>query len=232
MALATNLFILLIFGISILVRRSAGISDTYKPFIATGAVAVTFFGLNQFMFNMFGMDRSGFRTLVLTPIPRKRILLGKNIAFLPVVLGIGLILLLVVKFAGRLPLMMILAGFLQLVAAFFLLSMLGNLVSVLVPYRIAPGSMKPTKTTTLTTVFIILSHLLFPMVMLPVFLVPLVGLLVSGVGWLPAGPTNVLVALVLLVPLVFFYRLSLAPLGELLQKREKKILEVVTKEVE
>ncbi len=232
MMLAMNLLILLILGVSILVRRSAGLSDAYKPFIATGAVAVTFFGMSQFMFNMFGMDRNGFRTLVLTPIPRQRILLGKNLAYLPIVLCVGLVLLVVAEFAGRLTLLMFLAGALQLVAAFLLLSMVGNLASVLVPYRIAPGSMKPTKTTTLTTVFIILSHMLFPMVMLPVFLVPLVGLLVSGLGWLPAGPTNVLVALVQLGPLVFFYRLSLAPLGELLQKREKKILEVVTKEVE
>jgi ABC-2 type transport system permease protein len=232
MMLATNLIMLLIFGVSILFRRSAAISHTYKPFVVSGAVAVTFFGVSQLMFNMFGMDRNGFRTLVLTPLPRKKILLSKNLACLPVVLGIGIILLIVVKFAVRLTLVMVLAGVLQLIAAFLLLSIVGNLVSVLVPYRIAPGSMKPTKTTTLTTVFIVLSHMSFPMVILPVFLVPVVGWLVSGLGWLPAGPTNVLVALLLLGPLVFFYQLSLEPLGELLLKREKKILGVVTKEIE
>lgn len=232
MMLAMNLIMLLIFGVSILFRRSASISNTYKPFIVSAAVAVTFFGVSQLMFNAFGMDRNGFRTLVLTPLPRKKILLSKNLAHLPVVLGIGLILLVVVKFAGRLTVMMSVAGFLQLIAAFLLLSIVGNLVSVLVPYRIAPGSMKPTKTTTLTTVFIILSHMSFPMVMLPIFLVPVVGWLVSGLGWLPAGPTNVLVTLLLLGPLVIFYQLSLDPLGKLLLKREKKILEVVTKEIE
>jgi len=232
MALATNLLILLICGVSILLRRSADISDTYKPFIATGAVAVTFFGVSQFMFNMFGMDRSGFRMLVLTPMPRNRILLSKNLAYFPIVLDIGLILLIIVDFAVHLSLLMFLAGFMQLVAAFLLLSIAGNLASVLVPYRIAPGSMKPTKTTALTTVLIILSHMLFPTVLLPMFLMPVVGLLVSKLGWLPAGPTNVLVAMLLLGPLVFIYRRSLTPLGELLLKREKKILEVVTKEVE
>jgi ABC-2 type transport system permease protein len=232
MMLATNLIFLLIFGVSILFRRSGSISNTYKPFIASAAVGVTFFGVSQLLFNMFGMDRNGFRTLVLTPLPRKKILLSKNLASLPVVLGIGLILLLVVKFAGRLTAMMFITGFLQLIAAFLLLSIVGNLVSVLVPYRIAPGSMKPTKTTTLTTVFIVLSHMSFPMVMLPVLFVPVVGWIVSGLGWLPAGPTNVLVALLLLGPLVFFYLLSLEPLGKLLLKREKKILEVVTKEIE
>jgi len=117
-------------------------------------------------------------------------------------------------------------------AAFLLLSMAGNLVSVLVPYRIAPGSMKPTKTTTVTTVMLIFSHMLFPIMMLPVFSVPALGLLLSKLGRLPAGMTNILLSAVLLGLLVLLYRMSLAPLGNLLQQREKKILEVVTQEIE
>ncbi len=68
--------------------------------------------------------------------------------------------------------------------------------------------------------------------MLPVFVVPIAGMLVSGLGWLPSGPTNLLVALVLLISLVYFYQLSLTALGKLMQNREKQILEIVTKEVE
>ncbi|MBN2180283.1 MAG: hypothetical protein JW715_00105 [Sedimentisphaerales bacterium] len=232
MALAMNFFVLLICGVSILARRSAGISDIYKPFIVTGAVAVTFFGMTQFMFNVFGMDRNGFRTLVLTPIPRKRILLSKNIACLPIVLGIGLVLIIIVMFAVRLPVIMFFAGVLQLATAFLLFSMLGNLTSVLVPYRVAAGSMKPTKTTTLTMVLIILSHMLFPIIMLPVFSAPALGLLLSGLGRIPADLTNVLLSIVFLGLFVVLYRLSLNPLGDLLLKREKKILEVVTQEIE
>jgi len=232
MMLATNLLILLVCGGAVLLRRSAGLSDTSKPFIATGAVAVTFFGMSQLMFNLFGTDRSGFRMLVLLPVPRQRILLGKNLACLPVVLVVGLVLLLLVMFAGRVPVVIILAAALQLVAAFLLLSMAGNLASVLTPYRIAPGSMKATKTKTITTVMIVVSHMLFPLIMLPVFFVPAFGLLLSKFGRLPAGLTNVLLSVVLLGLLVLLYRLSLAPLGDLLQRREKKILEVVTQEIE
>ncbi len=232
MMLATNLLIMLVCGGAILIRRSTGLSDAYKPFIATGAVAVTFFGMTQLMFNLFGTDRSGFRMLVLLPVPRRRVLLGKNLACLPIVLIIGLVLLLFVKFAGRVPVVIVFAAALQLMAAFLLLSMAGNLVSVLVPYRIAPGSMKPTKTTTITTVMVIFSHMLFPLMMLPVFSVPALGLLLSKLGRLPAGVTNILLSAVLLGLLVLLYRMSLAPLGNLLQQREKKILEVVTQEIE
>jgi F0F1-type ATP synthase membrane subunit b/b' len=43
---------------------------------------------------------------------------------------------------------------------------------------------------------------------------------------------NLFFSAVLLALLAFFYRLSLGPLGELLQRREKEILQVVTKEIE
>ena len=232
MMLATNIVMLLVFGAMIFVRRAATLSEDFKPFIAAGAVTVAFWGMLQLMFNQFGCDRGGFRTLALSPVPRRQILLGKNLAFLPIGVGIGLTFLVLAKIALRISFIVVLAAGLQLVTAFLLLSMAGNLLSVLVPYRIAPGSLKPTKASAMTTVLIIFSHLLFPTVMVPIFLPPAVGLLLSKLGWLPAAPANLLLSAVMLLPLLIFYRLSLAPLGELLQRREKKILDVVTKEIE
>jgi len=232
MMLATNVLMMLIFGAMILVRRSTTVPDDVKPFFATGAVVFTFFGLVQLMFNLFGMDRGGFRVLVLLPVPRRQILLGKNLAFLPIALGIGVVLLTVIKFAQGVSSVVILAALLQLFVAFFLLSMVGNLVSVLVPHRVAPGSLKPTKMSTLTTFLLFVSRLLFPMAMLPIFLAPGIGLLMSRVGWLPAAPTNLIVSALVFGVLALSYRLSLNPLGDLLQQREKRILDIVTQEVE
>jgi hypothetical protein len=232
MMLATNFIMLLLLGAMILARHAATLSSNSKPFVATGAVVVTFFGMTQLMFNLFGGDRGGFRTLVLLPTPRKNILLGKNLAFLPAAVGIGMTLLVLVKVVLRVSFIIVLAAGLQLVAAFFVLSMAGNLVSVLIPHRIAPGSLKPTKSSTKTSLLIFISRMLFPTVMAPVFLPVGMGLLLSSLGWLPAALTNILFSAVLLALLALFYRLSLVPLGDLLQLREKKILEVVTKEVE
>lgn len=232
MMLGTNFIMLLIFGTMIFVRRSAKISDNFRPFIATGAVVFMFLSLSQLMYNLFGFDRGGFRQLVLLPTPRKQILLGKNLAFLPVAAGIGAIFLLIVKLAMGISLVIVIAAGLQLLAAFLLLSMVGNLISVLVPYRVAAGSLKPTKSSTKTGFLIFISRMFFPMIMAPIFIPPAIGLLFSKVGWLPAAPVNLLFSTVLLAILAFFYRLSLGPIGELLQRREKQILEVVTKEVE
>jgi ABC-2 type transport system permease protein len=232
MMLGTSFIMLLIFGTMIFVRRSANIGDNYKPLIATGAVVFMCLGLSQLMYNLFGFDRGGFRQLVLLPTPRKQILLGKNLAFLPLAVGIGAILLLFIMVVMRLSFVIIIAAFLQLLAAFLLLSMVGNLVSILVPYRIAAGSLKPTKSSTKTGVLIFLSRIFFPMIMAPIFFPPAIGLLLAGVGWLPAAPVNLFFSAALFALLALFYYLSLSPLGELLQRREKQILEVVTKEIE
>ena len=232
MMLGTNFIMLLIFGTMIFVKRSANISDNFRPFIATGAVVFMFLSLSQLMYNLFGFDRGGFRQLVLLPTPRKQILLGKNLAFLPIVVGIGVIFLLLVKIVMGVSFVIVFAAGLQMLAAFLLLSMVGNLISVLVPYRVAAGSLKPTKSSKKTGFLIFISRMFFPMLMVPIFIPPAIGLLFSRVGWLPAAPVNLFFSAVLLAILAFFYCLSLGPLGELLQRREKEILQVVTKEIE
>jgi ABC-2 type transport system permease protein len=232
MVLATNFIMLLIFGTMIFIRHSSNISDNFKPFIATGAIAFMFLSLSQLMFNLFGFDRAGFRQLVLLPTPRRQILLGKNLALLPVTAGTGVIFLLIVKIAMGISVIIVVAVSLQLLAAFLFLSMVGNLVSVLVPYRIAAGSLKPTKTSTKTGIMIFVSRMFFPMLMAPIFFPPAMGLLWSGIGWLPAAPVNLFCSAALFALLAFFYHLSLGPLGDLLQRREKEILQIVTKEIE
>jgi hypothetical protein len=232
MALATNFLMLLIFGAMVFMRRSAGPPDQIKPFIATGAVVFVLLGMSQLMFNQFGFDRGGFRQLVLLPAPRKWILLGKNLAFAPIAFATGLTVLAIATLALQVSAVVFLAAALQLAAAFLLVSMAGNLLSVLVPHRITPGSLRRTKTSATTTLLIFVSRLLFPAAMIPLFIPPAVGLLVSRVTSLPAAPVNLLFSAVLAGLLALLYRLSLAPLGELLQRREKQILQVVTEEVE
>jgi ABC-2 type transport system permease protein len=232
MGLASNFIILMILGSVVLLRNSSNVSDKFKPFLAAGTIAFTFFGMTQLLFNQFGFDRGGFRSLVLLPVPRKYILLGKNLALMPFAVGTGLIFLVVIKFAVSVSSLVILAAALQVVAAFLLLSMAGNLLSMLAPYRIAAGSLKPTKMPPLITVAIVVSHMLFPIFMVPIFLPPLIGLLVSLAGWLPAAPVNLFFSVILLVILTLSYKFSLRTLGNLLQQREKQILQVVTQEIE
>ena len=232
MALATNFIMLLLFGGMLFLRRASGLDGSLKALVATGAVALAFFGMLGLMFNQFGYDRDGFRTLVLSPVPRERILLGKNLALLPFAVAFGMALLVVTKLALGIPSVFVAAAVFQLIAAFLLMSTVGNLVSVLVPYRIAPGSMKPTKTTSLVTVLIALSHVLFPTAMIPIFFPAVLGLLLSRWRGLPVAPVILLSSVILLGLMIVLYQFSLSGLGDLLQRREKAILKVVTEEVE
>ena len=232
MALATNFIMLLFFGSMILLRHSDNINENIKPFIAIGAITVSFFGLSHLVFNQFGYDRNGFRALVLSPVSRKYILQGKNLAFLPVSMGIGGTLILVITIFLRLPIFNFIAAILQLITAFLIMSMLGNLVSILVPYRIAPGSMKPTKMPTLIILIMMVVSISFPIAMTPIFIPPTIGFLLSKFTPISSGLINLFFSIIVILVIAFFYRLSLEPLGNLLQKREKKILEIVTKEIE
>jgi hypothetical protein len=232
MALLTPLIMLVVFGSMQLSRRSGTMPEAAKPFLATGAVAISLLGLVQLMSNQFGFDRDGFRALVLSPVRRHHILLAKNLCFLPFVIGVGLIFLLILKLVLSLSIWTLLAGMLQLVAAFLGFSLVGNFVSIMAPYRIAAGSLKPTKTDTKTSLLIFVLHLLFPTVFLPACVPPALEALFTALGWLPGVPINFLASVALLALMIFLYRLSLNGLGAMLQRREKDILQRVTHEVE
>ena len=232
MAMGANFIMLLCFGTMFLLRRSSSLGDQFKPFVATGAVIFTFLGLSQLMFNQFGFDRGGFRQLVLLPVQRKWVLLGKNLAFLPATLGMGLTALMIATLALRITPIVFLAACLQLIAAFLLVSMAANLLSVLLPHHVAQGSLKRTKTSATTMLLTFVSHLLFMAAMTVLFIPPGVGLLISHVGWFPASFANLLFSAALAGLFGLLYKLSLVWLGDLLQRRERQILKVVTKEVE
>jgi ABC-2 type transport system permease protein len=208
------------------------IPEELLPLMATAAAALPLFGVVQLMFNQFGFDRGGFRGLVLMPTPRHYFLVGKNLAILPLVISAGAALLVTAWLIFDLALSDAFAGFFQLIAGFLLLAIGGNLVSVFAPYRIAQGSLKPTKTPLKTTVLFFVTNLLFPVLIVPILVPPLLDMLVRRA----IGPTtlsvNLTTSILLAILALACYRLMLNRMGILLQRRERTILEIVTHEVE
>jgi hypothetical protein len=232
MALASSVISILIVGAMIFLRSPPSLTDGTKPFVATGAVAFSTFILVQFFTNQFGFDRDGFRSLILSPADRRHILLGKNLAILSVGFSLGLILLALVSMWLHLPLLAAVAAVLQLMTLLLIASLGGNLLSILMPFRIQPGTMKPTKMPGLAMLVMILCQLLLPVAMIPVFVSPLLAWLWHR-GDLPAYvPVNLICSALLCGAMVLIYWQALTPLGRLLQRRETKILGVVTVEVE
>jgi len=203
-----------------------------KPFIGTGTVVMVLLALLQLTCNMFGCDRDGFRSLVLLPTPRERLLFGKNLALVPLSFGIALLPLAVTGIFAKLSVLVLLATALQFTAAFFIFCAVGNLTSIMIPYRIAAGSLKPTKQSWRIQLLLFLVHLLFPLVVAPVFLPPALGWMARRWVGLPAGLVNCIAALVLVGAFGVIYWITLAPFGRLLQRRETHILRAVTEEAE
>jgi hypothetical protein len=232
MAWGSSFLSMVIIGAMVFLRSPPHLSDTAKPFIATGVVAFSIFMFVQFLANQFGLDRDGFRSLILSPADRRLILLGKNLASLPVGATFGAILLTLTSVWLHLPWLVFTAALFQLAALLLLAGLAGNVLSILVPYRIQPGSMKPTKMPGLAMLVMILCQMLFPVAMAPAFAPPLAELLWRLAGWPGVVPVNLILSVLLAALAAVAYWQTLGPLGRLLQRRETKILGVVTVEVE
>jgi len=232
MMLAGALFSVIFIGALLVLRLPAHLSETVKPFIATGTAAFSVFMSVQFLSNQFGLDRDGFRSLILSPADRRHILMGKNLAALTLTTGLGLLMLVLVSAWLHLSWMAFVAGLFQFFTMLLGAALTGNLLSIYVPYRIQPGSLKPTKMPALATLTMIFCNMFFSLVTAPGFIPPLAGYLWNSAG-LPEGvPVNLILSVVIAALAALIYWEMLGPLGRLLQRRETKILAVVTVEVE
>ena len=232
MGLATNVCIFIVIGAGMLVRHTATMPDGARPLVASGAVLLTFLGIAHLMCNHFGFDRSGFRTFVLVPTPRRYVLLGKNLALLPAALAVFVIYLGFATVLAHLRVLDILSSLVEFCGAYLALSTLGNVASILAPYRISAGSLRPTKTKGTTMLLRMVMGLLLLPVLAPFLLPAGLGLLFDQFDLLPGSAVTLASALLMAVLAALLYWRTLAPLGRLLQQREKAILQVVTQEVE
>jgi ABC-2 type transport system permease protein len=183
----------------------------------------------QMMTNQFGFDRDGFRVFVLSPASRRDVLLGKNLAFAPMAMAIGAVVLVVVEFLCPLRLDHLLTMLPQYLSMFLVFCILSNLVSIYAPSHVAPGSLRPANPK-LTSILLqtVVIGMMFPLTQ-AVILVPLgVEYLLRFFGWGNRVPIYLLLSLVECALVVFMYYLALIWQGELLQAREQRILECVT----
>ena len=216
------------FGLGKLRHAPASVAY-FAPAIAVG---IAVFSFANVMGNMFGLDRSGFRALVLFPTRRDWILMGKNLALFPFVGGSALVLLVLAGILLHLPWDAWVAGTMQIAIAFLMFSLLCNLLSIFAPYRISPGTLQAKKPKGIVFLAMLVSMVCLPVVLLPAFIPSIVQTSLSVVGWAPWLPANVLAAVPILVAVWWFYRFFIKIEGRLLQRREQDILKEVIEEVE
>ena len=217
-----------VFG-SLLFQGQRNIPDSIRPVLAIGGMFVSLFGVMQIMANQFGFDRDGFRVFVLSAASRRDILLGKNLAFAPLALGMGALLLIVVQVVCPLRFDHLLAMIPQFLSMFLLFCLLANLLSIYAPMRIAAGSMKPSNQKLVPVLMqMAMFTVLFPLTQLPT-LVPLgIEAALTFSGLISRTPICLVLTLAECGAVLWIYHICLRWQGDLFQAREQKILEVVT----
>ncbi|MBX3412426.1 MAG: ABC transporter permease [Pirellulales bacterium] len=228
MMLLSPVLLTFIFG-SMLYRHGLEIPPPARPFLGVAAMAVVLFGMLQLMANQFGFDRDGFRVFVLCPVPRRDILLGKNLSFLPFAVAMAATMLALVQWVVPLRIDHLLAMIPQFLSMFFFYCPVANVLSIYAPMHIAAGTMKPSNPRLLPIFLqLFLVAFLVPLFQLPTLLPLAVETVLVQFKVIERVPVFLLLAVLECGGVLLVYRLFLTWQGELLERREQAILQTVT----
>lgn len=232
MILLTPILLVVIFGSMFLATGRGDMPEGARPMLAFGAMVLVLFSMSQLIGNQFGFDRNGFRVFVLSPAPRRDILLGKNLAVAPLTLALGAAAAVFVQVVYPMRFDHFLALPPRFVSMYLLYCLPANALSILAPMRMAAGSFQPSQPGGI----VLLWHLLFMFLCPPVLALTLLPLgiewVVEEMGWLHGMPLDLLLSLLECVAVVFLYDLVLRWQGTWLQAREQRILQIVTTRAE
>jgi hypothetical protein len=228
MLLLTPLLLLVIFG-SVFLAKSGmkDLPEAARPLVGAGAMVVVLFSMTQILCNQFGFERNGFRVYVLSPARRRDILLGKNLAIAPVALTIAAVAALLVQLASPMSADHFLALVPRFVSMYLLYCLPANVLSILTPMRIAPGSFQPARAGGLAILLQLVFMFIWPVLLAPTLLPVGIDWAVHEVGGLPGIPLDFLLSLLECVGVFYLYGLILRLQGDWLQAREQQILQTV-----
>ena len=231
MMLLSPIVMMFIFG-GMTYNQNSNPPELVRPLMAAGGYAFMLFMMVGLLGNHFGFDRSGFRVFVLSPAPRKDILLGKNLANAPFAIGFMFITALVLQLMRPMRADHYIAILLQMIPMYLIFCLVGNLLSIIAPMPMAAGSLKPAKPKGMVILIHLAFMLVFPLTMAPT-LIPLgIEFLLSWTDSFAWFPAYLIFTIVEAGLVVWLYIRILDGQGRMLERREQKILEAVTTKVE
>jgi len=232
MILLSPIILFAVFGSMLFTGGGLSPPVALRPLIGLGAIAMGMFSLVQLYQNQFGFDRGGFRVFVLCPASRRDILLGKNLSLAPIALSLGAIAVSALQFIYPMRATHFAATLIQLVTAYLIICMIGNLVSILAPSAMAAGALKSAKPKLATVLVQLLFVFLLPIALIPTMVPYGIEFLLHTFGWANRIPVYLALSIVELAVVGLIYPRVLACQGHLLQKRQQKILDTVTTKTE
>jgi ABC-2 type transport system permease protein len=227
MMLLSPVILVVIFG-SLHFKQSVKLPEMVRPLVAFGAMTTMLLTTVQVSGNLFGFDRSGFRVFVLSAAPRRDILVGKNLAFLPIALSLSAVAVALLAVLQHLRVEHLLAMLPMFVSMYLLFCLVGNWLSILAPQPIRAGSFKPANPKLIPILLHLAAALLSPVILAPALAPLAIEFVLEDFGWDPRIPVFLVLSLVECAAVIGLYRLVVNWQGDLLQARERKILDVVT----
>jgi hypothetical protein len=230
--LLSPIFMMAVFGGIFFRPNTPPPPELIRPLMASGAFAFIFFMMLGMVGNQFSFDRAGFRTYVLSPAQRKDILLGKNLSMAPFLLGFMILAAFLFQFRYPMRIDHFVALLFQMAPMYLVFCLIGNILSIIAPMPTAAGSMKPVKPKAATVLIHMAFVFLFPLGLAPT-LIPLgIEFLFSLSDTLSWIPVYLILAIVECALAIWLYPVVLEAQGQLLQRRERRILEIVTTKTE
>ncbi len=158
--------------------------------------------------------------------------MGKNLAFLPIALGLSAIAVGLVEALQHLRAEHLLAMLPMFLCMYLPFCLLGNWLSILAPMPIRAGSFKPANPKVIPVLLHLAAALLSPLLLAPALAPLAIEFVLEEFGWDPRIPVCLVLSLLECAALIGLYRLVVSWQGDLLQARERKILEIVTTKAE
>jgi len=228
MSLLAPVIMAVVFG-GIIMSTDESPPQALRPIMVFGAsTMILFISGIQLIGNQFGYDRTGFRAYVLSPIPRRDILIGKNIAVAPLAIGLGFFGIVVIGSFFPLRIDHYPAAIAQLLSNYLLFCILANVLSMVAPMAMAAGSMKASNVKIVPVLLQMVFLMFMPLALLPAALPIGIEALLEETNTVNGVPISLPLSLVVLAVALLIYRAMIRVEGEWLLAREKKILEVVT----
>lgn len=231
MMLLSPVIMVVVFG-GMLSRMDSNPSEFVRPLVASGSIAMLLLTMTSLAGNQFGFDRGGFRVFVLGSAPRRDILLGKNLSMVPFIMTLAFLLTVLIEILYPMRLDHFLASLLQLIPMYLVFSLVANLLSILAPMPIKSGSLKPSSPKGMAILIHFGFFFLFPIALTPT-LIPLgIEFLLSWSGRYTWFPAYLILTVAEFAIVTLLYPLVLDLEGNLLHRREQRILEIVTSKIE
>ncbi|MCA2978712.1 MAG: hypothetical protein INH41_25200 [Myxococcaceae bacterium] len=176
----------------VLIRGPLAVLTARGSWVVPAAFLYAGLSSTNMLFNQFGLDRHGVKALLLLPIDEYALLKGKQVAFAAWQLVQACFLTVLLAFAGQTDRPALLLGFALSACAFFLVSMVGQFMSIWQPHPLSKNGMRGARPpllvvlVTLATVFggggglMALASVLFSRA--PGWSGPVMGLVALGLG--------------------------------------------------